>query len=165
MLSKAASSTIFWVFVMTRPRIEPQSPGPLANTLLITPMVCTICIYWERERERETDRQTLSEREKERKKERKKERVCIYVCVCVCMLFLVERYTMKWTFLDIIYYQSIPDWNKIHFLLLNDLWFTTLEFLMRHRFWRRCWPSSLQNLYIKFYWRNVDEYSSTFIRT
>ena len=39
MLSKAASSTIFWVFSMTQPGIEPQSPGPLANTLLIRPMV------------------------------------------------------------------------------------------------------------------------------
>ena len=36
--SKAASSTIFWVFGMTLPGIEPQSPGPLANTLLIRPM-------------------------------------------------------------------------------------------------------------------------------
>ena len=35
MLSEAASSTIFWVFGMTRPGIEPRSPGPLANTLLI----------------------------------------------------------------------------------------------------------------------------------
>ena len=33
MLSKEASSTIFWVFGMTRPGIEPRSPGPLANTL------------------------------------------------------------------------------------------------------------------------------------
>ena len=31
-LSKDASSTIFWVFSMTRPRIEPRSSGPLANT-------------------------------------------------------------------------------------------------------------------------------------
>ena len=28
------SSTIFWVLGMTRPGIEPQSPGPLGNTLL-----------------------------------------------------------------------------------------------------------------------------------
>ena len=35
MLSKAESSTIFWVFGMTRLGIEPRSPGPLANTLLI----------------------------------------------------------------------------------------------------------------------------------
>ena len=28
----------FWVFGMTRPEIEPRSPGPLANTLLIRPM-------------------------------------------------------------------------------------------------------------------------------
>ena len=28
----------FWVFGMTRPKIEPRSPGPLANTLLIRPM-------------------------------------------------------------------------------------------------------------------------------
>ena len=31
MISKEASSTIFWVFGMTRPGIEPRSPGPLAN--------------------------------------------------------------------------------------------------------------------------------------
>ena len=36
MLSKKASSTIFKVFGMTRPRIEPRSPRPLANTLTIT---------------------------------------------------------------------------------------------------------------------------------
>ena len=29
MLSKEASSTIFWVFGMTRPGMEPRSPGPL----------------------------------------------------------------------------------------------------------------------------------------
>ena len=34
MLSKAASSTIFWVFGMTQPGIEPRSPGPLANSYL-----------------------------------------------------------------------------------------------------------------------------------
>ena len=32
-LSKEVSSTIFKVFGMTWPRIEPRSPGPLANTL------------------------------------------------------------------------------------------------------------------------------------
>ena len=37
-LSKAASSTIFWVFGMTRPGIERQSPGPLTSTLLIRPI-------------------------------------------------------------------------------------------------------------------------------
>ena len=35
MLSKDVSSTIFKVFGMTRPGIEPQSPGPLVNTLPI----------------------------------------------------------------------------------------------------------------------------------
>ena len=34
--NKATSSTISWVFGMTRPGIEPWSPGPLSNTLLIT---------------------------------------------------------------------------------------------------------------------------------
>ena len=29
----------FWVFGITQPGIEPQSPGPLANTLLIRPML------------------------------------------------------------------------------------------------------------------------------
>ena len=38
MVSKATSSTIFWVFGVTRPEIEPRSPGSLANTLLIRPM-------------------------------------------------------------------------------------------------------------------------------
>ena len=33
MLSKVVSSSIFKVFGMTRPGIEPRSPGPLANTL------------------------------------------------------------------------------------------------------------------------------------
>ena len=35
MLSKEASSTIFWVFGMTRPGIKRRSPGLLANTLTI----------------------------------------------------------------------------------------------------------------------------------
>ena len=35
MLSKTASSAIFWVFGMTRLDIDPRSPGPLVNTLLI----------------------------------------------------------------------------------------------------------------------------------
>ena len=30
-LSKEASSTIFWVFGMTRPGIEPRSPGPICE--------------------------------------------------------------------------------------------------------------------------------------
>ena len=38
MLSKVVSSTIFKVFGMTRPGIEPMSPGPLANTLTAGPM-------------------------------------------------------------------------------------------------------------------------------
>ena len=38
MLSKAESSTIFWVFGMNQPGIEPRSPKPLENTLLIRTM-------------------------------------------------------------------------------------------------------------------------------
>ena len=38
MLSKEASSTIFWVFGMIRPGIEPRSPGRLANALTARPM-------------------------------------------------------------------------------------------------------------------------------
>ena len=38
-LSKEASSTIFWVFGMTRPGIELRSPGPLANTLTARPIL------------------------------------------------------------------------------------------------------------------------------
>ena len=37
-LSKEVSSTILKVFGMTRSEIEPQSSGPLANTLLTRPM-------------------------------------------------------------------------------------------------------------------------------
>ena len=37
-LSKEVSSTIFKVFGMTRPGIEPRSPGPLANTQPTWPM-------------------------------------------------------------------------------------------------------------------------------
>ena len=32
-VKQGGSRTIFWVFGMTQPGIEPQSPGPLANTL------------------------------------------------------------------------------------------------------------------------------------
>ena len=39
---------------MTRPGIEPRSPGPLANTLTAGPYVY---IYKERERERERERE------------------------------------------------------------------------------------------------------------
>ena len=35
-LSKEASRTIFWVFDMIRPGIEPRSPEPLANTLYLS---------------------------------------------------------------------------------------------------------------------------------
>ena len=35
MLSKVESSTVFWVFGMTRPGIETQSPGSLANTIVL----------------------------------------------------------------------------------------------------------------------------------
>ena len=44
MLSKEASSTIFWVFGMTRPGIEPRSPGPLANTLRF-PFCTCVCAF------------------------------------------------------------------------------------------------------------------------
>ena len=45
MLSKVVSSSIFKVFGMTRPGIEPRSPGPLANTLTAGPMSRCIDIY------------------------------------------------------------------------------------------------------------------------
>ena len=50
-LSKAASSTIFWVFGMAQPGIEPRSPRPLANTLLIKPIyliiiICSHTVIW-----------------------------------------------------------------------------------------------------------------------
>ena len=45
-LSKAVSSTIFKVFGMTRPGIEPRSSRPLANTLPTRPMIrcCVLSI-------------------------------------------------------------------------------------------------------------------------
>ena len=46
MLSKEVSSTIFWVFGMTRPGIEPRSPGPLANTLTTRPMSSYECVLF-----------------------------------------------------------------------------------------------------------------------
>ena len=41
-LSKEISSTIFWVFGIPRPEIEPWSPGPLVNTLLIRPKLLVL---------------------------------------------------------------------------------------------------------------------------
>ena len=38
MISKAASNTIFLIFGITQPGIEPWSPGALENTLVIRPM-------------------------------------------------------------------------------------------------------------------------------
>ena len=45
MLSKAVSSTSFWVFGMTRPGIKSRSPGPLVNTLTTTPNISLYHIY------------------------------------------------------------------------------------------------------------------------
>ena len=39
MLSKEATSTIFWVFGMTRPGIEPRSPRPLAKGAQIVTVI------------------------------------------------------------------------------------------------------------------------------
>ena len=44
-LRKVELSTIFWVFGMTQPGIEPWSPEPLANTLLIRPMVWFLAVF------------------------------------------------------------------------------------------------------------------------
>ena len=49
MLSKVVSSSIFKVFGMTRPGIEPRSPGPLANTLTAGPMSQSFTIFDKRE--------------------------------------------------------------------------------------------------------------------
>ena len=68
---KEVSSTIFKVFGMTRPGMEPRSPGPLANTLPTSPCV------WVRVRTT---------------------RVCVYVCVCVSLgkrLFLFFHILLK----------------------------------------------------------------------
>ena len=51
LLSKEISSTILKIFGMTRPRIEPLSPGPLANTLPTSPInrlskYRQLHIYW-----------------------------------------------------------------------------------------------------------------------
>ena len=45
MLSGKQGSIIFWVFGITRPEIEPRSPGPLANTVLIRPVTYKLFIY------------------------------------------------------------------------------------------------------------------------
>ena len=44
-LSKEVWSTIFEVFGMTRPGLEPRSPGPLANTLPTRPMSLLLLVY------------------------------------------------------------------------------------------------------------------------
>ena len=75
MLSKDISSTIFLFFGMTRPGIEPQSPGPLANTLPNRPMSrllytlthththIYIYIY-----------------------------ICVCACLCVCVCIITSRH-------------------------------------------------------------------------
>ena len=45
-LNKEVSSTIFKVFVMIRPGIEPRSPRPLVNTLPTRPICCVNFTTW-----------------------------------------------------------------------------------------------------------------------
>ena len=46
MLSKEVSSTIFKVFGMKRPEIEPRSPGPLANICCLKDLlIITIAMH------------------------------------------------------------------------------------------------------------------------
>ena len=46
-LSKAVSSSIFWVVGMIRTGIEPRSPRPLANSLTIMPMSGSLTLWVE----------------------------------------------------------------------------------------------------------------------
>ena len=67
----------FWVFGMTRPGIEPRSPGPLVNTLTLMPIYIYIYIYLERERERERERSVEA----------------MYYCLCV--LFFLFSFSLQ----------------------------------------------------------------------
>ena len=81
MLSKEASSIIFWVFGMTRPGTEPRSPGPLANTLTARPMsgislcLCLTYTHTHTHTHNHPSVQTYTHTH-----------IYIYMCVCVCVL-------------------------------------------------------------------------------
>ena len=45
-VNKGASRTIFWVFSMTRPGIEPWFPRPLVNTLPTRPIECLHKVFF-----------------------------------------------------------------------------------------------------------------------
>ena len=94
-LSKEVSSTIFKVFGMTRPRIEPKSPKPLVNTLPTRPMswlcnyICLrmgVCVYIY---------------------------IYIYVCVCVCVcvyiyvFIYIYKFCKSWWLCDVEFYSDL----------------------------------------------------------
>ena len=59
-LAQRYQVTFFWVFGMTQPGIEPQSPEPLVNTLLIWPMARWFCDINPVQKTRLTKKENLS---------------------------------------------------------------------------------------------------------
>ena len=79
MLSKSASSSIFWDFGITQPGIEPQSPELLANTLPICPMAHKSEYLEESQRVEETYDLDLREKSLIKVGEKKSHRVMIII--------------------------------------------------------------------------------------
>ena len=88
-LSKEVSSTIFKVFGMTRPGIEPKSLGPLVNTLPTRPM---------------SQSDTPNNFYKKFFSKTKNTQI---------MLFLVKQYAIKTDFISIIYGKNLQQWNPV----------------------------------------------------
>ena len=79
MLSKEVSSTIFKVFVMTWPGIEPRSPRPLANTL---PKELNKKKRWRKKTDKENHRKKRNKRNSQK---------WLILMICQLILFYASR--------------------------------------------------------------------------
>ena len=107
MLSKEASSTIFWVFGMTRPGIEPRSPEPLANTLTARPMSVFFFFSYH------------------------------YALPNSTSLKLSHGLIFQWLYFNLIYRHNSKRWVAVvpwqnHLILAVDLWCSSVQHLVKH---------------------------------
>ena len=120
MLSKVASSTIFWVFGMTRPGIESRSLGPLANTQLIRSKLNYLKLLSKWFNLALSDQKNLLCRKTKEPTNRKNQKLCNYVKIISMILEL--KYIIVSKILLQLFVQ--PIWVEIIIVLLLWEFFT-----------------------------------------
>ena len=141
MLSIVASSTIFWVFGITRPGIEPRSPRPLANTL-----------HESKERQPEKS-DFFGYRNNDIS-------IYIYMCVCVCVCVCVREREREIKSIEtkVVFTTTVMnnEWNAILILLAN-MHKHTRTHTLTHTYMRKrktnllCYTNSVITLHIYVY--------------